>query len=446
MMDIFYFFVLVLNSTSLFSFVAPQLGVSIGDVSLVLFGVNVVYLFVRFKHSAAILYRGGMGKWLLIMVLWPFFTLLYSPSLDIREIGLRLYCFSLFFGSVVYSVVKGLPAMRRMFALSLVITFIGMALSVARPGYFEAVALISNGDVDQMGRPFGFFMEPNRLAHSLFFLFMAWFALWKKRDILKEVLALLMFLLAMLSTGSRTGMLIAVLLIALIFAPSPGFALDRKRVMKLTLFAVCCFVGLIGANYYLSNIGNTGERRQFDLVDRMKTLLQFKLTTEARVVDDTSVRARLDAQKEYMRYIMEHPIAGNGFGMAANLYQTGKIYKTAHSEALTRAMEYGVLYPIAFVLLMIHFCLKAGGRIAEKSFGTNSVIQFGVIVVLLFIGNGDLFDNRTFYIVWGMLFASVHFPQNAFGEFRKADAVCDEVDREPAIVPFPSPVNADVDV
>ena len=112
MIDKVFFVVLVLNTTGLFLFLAPQFGMLIGHVSLALLVLNIFYLVVKARRSTRLFLRGGIGGWLFVLLLWPLFTLLYAPSLEIREIGLLLYCLSLFLGAVVYTVANGLPAMH----------------------------------------------------------------------------------------------------------------------------------------------------------------------------------------------------------------------------------------------------------------------------------------------------------------------------------------------
>ena len=50
----------------------------------------------------------------------------------------------------------------------------------------------------------------------------------------------------------------------------------------------------------------------------------------------------------------------------------------------------------------------------EKVFGTNSVGQFVVVLLFLFVVSGGTLDNRAFYVVWGMIFAAVYCPRYVF--------------------------------
>lgn len=414
MIDCIFFIVLVLNATGLFRFVAPQLGVSIGQVSLGLLMLNAYYLIAKARYSMPIFLRAGKGGWLFVFLFWPLLTLLYAPSFEIREIGLLLYYLTLFFGAAVYTVSNGLTAMYRVVFVSLILTVIGLVLSMIAPQYFEAVAALAHARVEEMGRPIGFSMQPNKLAINMGFLFIGWFSLWKYKNTLLEIVAILTFLLAMLVTGSRTGMLIAVIIVMLILTYS-----WRKRVrssrylLKISVLIACLAGGILGTSYYLSSIGDSMDRRSGDLLDRMESLLSFKLS-KGGVLKDKSVRERLETQLVYISLIKDKPLHGHGFTADVFYNKNGTIFRSSHSTLLTCAMEYGVLYPFVFGLLMLCFYRKRSRCDAESVFGTNSIVQFILILLFLFVINGFLLNARTFYVVLGMFFAVVYCPRYVF--------------------------------
>ncbi len=414
MIDKLFFVVLVLNATSLFAFLAPQVGVTIGTISLALLAFNIYYLIVKTRHSVPLFLRGGMGWWLFVLVLWPLCTVVYAPSVNIREIGLLLYYFSLFFGAVVYTVANGMPAMHRMLSVSLAIAIVGMALSMVMPGYFESVALLATGRTEFLGRPFGFFMQPNILAQGLVLLFIGWFSLWQRKNGLSEVVAILAFLLVMLLTGSRLGILIAVITVTIGLTYSWRKRLRSGRyLLKICFLTVCLVGGVTGTRHYLSIAGNSVTRGQFDLFDRMETMLSFNLAEGSIIEDDTSVQMRFLAQAVYLSLVMEKPLLGHGFGSDTYYYENGFILVSAHSQALTCAMEYGVLYPFLFGLLMLQLYRKRSRRGVESVFQTNSISQF-VAVVLFSFALGSYLDLRTFYVILGMFFAAVYCPHLLF--------------------------------
>lgn len=414
MINKLFFIVLILNATSLFAFLAPQFGVTIGTISLVLLALNVYYLIVKIRYFVPLFLRGGMGGWLFVLVLWPLCTVVYAPSFNIREIGLTLYYFSLFFGTVVYTVANGLPAIHRVMSISLIISVVGMALSMLMLDYFEAVALLAAGSTEFEERPFGFFMQPNILAQGLGILFIGWFSLLQRKNGLSEVVAILAFLLVMLLTGSRLGILIAVITVTVSLAYSWRKRLRSKRyLLKICLLTICLAGGVIGTRHYLSIVGNSVNRREYDLIDRMETMLSFKLSKDGSLKNDASIKKRFATQAIYVSLINEKPLLGHGFGSDTYYLENGSISLSAHSDALTHAMEYGVLYVFVFALLMLQLYWQRNRRGVERVFQTNSISQFVAVVMFLFVV-GSFLNLRTFYVVFGMFFAAVYCPHLLF--------------------------------
>ncbi len=429
MIDKLFFVVLVLNATGLFSFVAPQLGVSIGQVSLGLLMLNVFYLVVKSKHTTPLLFRGESVRWLLVLVLWPLSTVAYAPSIEIRMIGLLLYHFSIFFGAVVYTIANGLPAMYRVLSVSLIITIIGLVLSMLMPGYFEAVAALGRHKTDYMGRAFGFSMQPNSLAVSIGFLFLAWFALWKGKNAMLEVGAILAFLLVMLLTGSRTGMLVGALTVTLHLAYQwrmwlKGKSNFRYPHLKTLALSICIIGGVVGTRVHLGSLGENAGRSEGDLIDRMDALLRGRLSFRGNVMDDVSVQERFGAQEAYWSLIAERPVLGHGFGSDAYYRENGFISTSAHSDALTCAMEYGALYPFVFGLMVFQLYRNHNRRDMEGVLRTNSICQIVAVIMFLFTIAGGLAFNRTFYVVLGGIFAAICFPRYVFSCDENTGRIC----------------------
>ena len=419
--DKLFFIILVLSSTGIFRFLAPPLDVltprvkiNVSDITAVLFLANIWYLTIRAEYIAPLL-RAGLGRWGLVMVIWPVATVIYAPAFDLREFGLVLYLWSLLSASAVYTLANGLRSYYHLMLVCLVVTAIGFVLSMISPHYFEAVAQLTEGRIKFQGRSFGFFMQPNRAACALCFLFISWFAMCPFKNTPREAIAVLLFLALMLLTGSRTGAVVAGLTVALIIMHSWQHSRTKGgSLQKVAAIALCLIVGQVGLSYY-STVNNSMEARtDADLVTRMATLLSFKLTSAESVVEDKSVQERVDAQAVYWELIRERPFLGHGLGTEAHYMMNGPLFLTAHSDAITSAMQYGVLYPLVFGWLVLQFYRKSQSRSAEAAFETNSILQLAFVTLLIFTINGGLLQTRTFYVVWGMFFAAVGCPRLAF--------------------------------
>jgi O-antigen ligase len=406
-----FFVVLVLNVTGLFSFVAPPLGVSIGQVSLVLLGISLLYLVSKARDSATILLRGGVGGWLFLLLIWPLGTVLYAPALEARDVGLQLYFFTLFLGAIVYASTNGLVAMRRVLSLSLAITIVGLVLSMLAPTYFAGVAELAGAtDYPKEVRATGFFLQPNSLALNMGFLFIGWAALGRRKNALLEVAAILGIVVAMLLTGSRTGVLVVVIVSALTMMSwlRKGMASGRF-LLKVGLLVLGLVVGAIGMEYYMSQTETHGLPRD-DLIGRIRLLYELKLSEGQSFFQDKSVQQRLGAQAVYWQLIKQKPLLGHGLGSETYYLENGPIRLTAHSDAIALAMKYGVLYPVVFVLLLLLLYKRRARRGVSGTFHTSSVGQFVVVSALLF-AISTIADLHVFYVVLGMFFAAVRYPE-----------------------------------
>ncbi|MCF8095113.1 MAG: O-antigen ligase family protein [Desulfobacteraceae bacterium] len=418
-LDKFFFIFLILNATGLFRFIAPVLGVRIKYVSLAILLFNCLYLVARSKHVFPFLLHGWRTPLLAFMLLiWPFLTILYAPAFDLREVGLQLYFFTLFTATVIYIRLNGLTAMYHMLTLSLVITVIGMSLSMMAPQLFEPVANLANTRAVQQGRPIGFFMQPNRLVLSLCLLFVAWFALSPRKTVIKETAAVIVFLGLVLLTGSRAGVLVGAGIVSiLLFHNWPKRILQGRLIITGTLVVVCVAIGVIGLRIYLTSISGEAVRySNFDLLARIESIASFKFVQGDNITDDKSLKQRFSAQAKYMEYICQKPILGYGFH--SSLYYRKKEERfslSAHSQALTYAFEYGVFYPAVLFFLMASFYWKRGRRFIQHNLNTNCISQFVAVILVLFVYT-SVMEHRVFYIVLGLFWAILQYQKPLFAQ------------------------------
>jgi O-antigen ligase len=284
-------------------------------------------------------------------------------------------------------------------------------LNLVAPQYFEAVSYIAGAEVLKEGRVCGFILQPNQLALSLEFMFIAWFMLWGRKRIWLEAAAILLFMLLILLTGSRTGMVSAAIIIIFILMPERR-VISRRYLMKLGTLMFALVAGIVVMKFYLAQINYT-DVQEDDLINRMELMLNFKLSNEDNITNIGSVQNRMDAQAFYWSLFKERPLFGYGFGAEAYYKETGNIFLSAHSDALKNAMEYGFMYPAAFCLLLVLLYRRKSRREIESFFKVNSVGQFAFLTILLF-SMGSIMDTRTFYVILGMFFAVVYCPKSVF--------------------------------
>jgi O-antigen ligase/polysaccharide polymerase Wzy-like membrane protein len=418
MLDKLFFISLVLSVTGLFRFVAPQLGTSIGQVSMALLAFNLLYLANRLSYLEKIFRK--LLPWLILLLAWPMMAMTYAPAIEVRQLGILLNGFVLFAGTAVYTMSKGTSAIYRVFRVALVATFFGIILNLAMPDYFENVALLADARVTYLNRPGGFFMQPNDLAIGLTLIFIGWLAYAKRNTIYFEPVAILVFLGFLLLTGSRAGMIVGVLIVALHFGfqwRSTLFRVQRVRKFstRLAIFIVLIILGMTGMKIFIETYRDMLDVQQGGLIERISNMLEFRLGEEGvGVAEGGSVRDRFEAQWAYWEKIKERPILGHGFGSEALYLDSGELFLSAHSTIISMTMQYGVFYPMIVLLLLARLLFKPNRKNVEKVLGTNTIIQFLSVTLILLAFSGGLFDRRAFLVTLGMLFAVCNFPSYIF--------------------------------
>jgi len=422
-LDKLFFISLVLSMTGLFRFLAPQLGTSIAQISLALLAFNLFYLVNRLSYLQRIFPK--MLPWFVLLLVWPLVTVTYAPTIEVRQIGIAISRFTLFAGAAVYFISSGPPAIYRVFLVSLVVTAIGIVLNMAIPEYFEAVALLSDARVTSMNRPGGFFMQPNTLAIGMAFMLIGWLAFAKRNTVFFEPMAVLVFVGFQLLTGSRAGLILALLIVALHFGFQWRSTLSRSRrvrkfLIRMTIFAASIFFGLIGMKLFVAFYGGIVEVLPGGLIDRMSNMLEFRLHDDRVATSESfSILDRFEAQKLYWELIKERPFFGHGFEAQVEYLNNGFLYKSAHSTVLSVVMMYGVFYPLFFLALLARLFFNPNRKMVEVALGTNTIVQFLAVALILFLYSGDLFGRYTFMSVFGVVFVVSSFPSFIFRKHAK---------------------------
>jgi len=410
MLDRLFFISLLLNATGLFRFIAPQLGVSIGVVSSVILGFNCFYIAVRLAITHKALAQMSALRWLVLLIIWPLITSLWAPVFDLRQAGLQFYYFTLMLGTLVYVRRNGLKPIYIMTSVSIIITIIGMPVSLMAPQHFAPVAELANARAFEMGRPVGFFMQPNRLAMSLALLFLVWFGLWRRRTVLREAIALLVFLAAEMGTGSRMGVLLAIGVCGLVLLYRWPERMARGRFfIRWFLIAFLLVISVLGFRSYLSFEADPSHRRDGDLVSRIDSMLSLDFSPQGSLLKDQSLNTRWRAQQQFLQMILHRPLSGYGLGAESLYVRSGTFSASAHSQMLSQAFEYGCFYPLYFFFALFMLYSNRNRKWIQTALGTNYITQYVAICVLLY-AYGPLTAGRVFYITLGLSVGLLDYP------------------------------------
>jgi O-antigen ligase len=267
-----------------------------------------------------------------------------------------------------------------------------------------------------MGRAGGFFLQPNALAIGLAFLFVGWLALAKRGTVLREPIAILAFLGAELLTGSRTGIVLGICIVGLHLAyqwraKRLRSAKARRLPVRLAILVVCVICSMVAATVFVDSDLDQIGHAEFDLMDRVSALLRFRLSAEGtELLQDPSLQARLHAQDVYWRLIGERPILGHGFGAETTYRASGDILMSSHSTMLAVTMECGIGYALLFFALLMFLLFSRHRGPVQHALGTNTVTQFVLVTLLVFVAAGNMFEQRGFFVVLGVVFTVVRYP------------------------------------
>jgi len=426
MLDKMFLFVLLLNLTGLFAFVAPQFGVGIATVSLVLFALNCLYITVNHKVALRIFRKKHTFYWLIFLVFWPLLATIYAPAINFREIVLQMYYFTLLLATAVYLLRKGFKSFHRIVAVAVAVTIFGLILSMFTEAFFQPVASITDNALRYEGRAYGFFIQPNEAAINFVLLFIVWFSGLRKTKMSTVFLSLFGLLVLVILTGSRGGFVVAVATIFLMFinksvrAVKPFKILISPKSIITFLLVFGCFLACIPLllNFLAENLPRSADN--FSVVNRIEAMSQMKLA-EKDYRGKSTVAGRLEVFKRYSAMICERPILGNGFGSITILQSKGVLGLSAHNQYLEIAFETGIFRLVFYLFLLIYIYMDKKRKRIEQFLHTNSYAQLLTVVAFAGMVSNMVLDSRVLYCALGCFIAMLISPQtitsdNVIGE------------------------------
>ena len=81
---------------------------------------------------------------------------------------------------------------------------------------------------------------------------------------------------------------------------------------------------------------------------------------------------------------------------------------------LTMAMESGIIASLVFFLMILGIFFNRHRKSVEGLLGTNTIWQFTIVILVLFVAAGNLLDRRIFFVVLGTVFTMVNLPWKVF--------------------------------
>jgi hypothetical protein len=353
MADLVLRLVLLLSMTSVFRFAAPLLGAGIGLVSALSLFVLAAYVLVRLRAIRELFRSRLFLAWTVLLLIWPISTLAYSPAPAGRGGGLQVLYWLLFATAGVLVYRRGWNALRRVAGWSLLVSLVGLLASLMSPELFASTALLAGESPGHEGRAFGFFLQPNRAATSILVLGIVWNAAIGGHSLGRGVVRSLLVLLGVTLTGSRGGIVVAVVICGMMIADSGlGNArmMGRRVSLAVRLSLVMFLSAVVFGSFWYSLSTASSSLADSGLQRRVEFLLSAP-SAEA-FLDDASVSARLVYQAQYLDRIRRRPLEGFGLGAANYFGESGELLNSSHNLFIETSFDFGVLYGLALLITM----------------------------------------------------------------------------------------------
>jgi O-antigen ligase len=227
---------------------------------------------------------------------------------------------------------------------------------VAFDWFFQGVTL-TQADVDfdwGVKRAWGLRLQPNYLASELCMMLPV--ALLVRQNMSARLGLMIVTAFGVMLTGSRGGMIICVLVIAVTALnylwnhPRNADFLKAGLVWSPPL-ALCLLI-------YISLFGI--EDQISGLIERFAELLQMLSGGAEKLAasSDDSLQARTILRDQVMQAFWRKPLFGYGCGGMRTLWEEGTLSRVTHNTFHYYMLDYGILYLVGFALLLLSLIWK----------------------------------------------------------------------------------------
>jgi len=397
--DLAFGLVFFLTITDLYRLIAPWAGLgSLAPLTGIFTLVSVGYALHYWRDTRLPLSR--LIGWTTFVLLIPLGSLAYSPAPSFRDMALQVLYFSLLWSGKVFFSRASTGFLRGILLdAALVAGYVGVVLSILDPSLFAGIAETTEDTTNFLGRGFGFYLQPNVCAASLTLLFFLWLFARKPRGLFRITFTLA-YLLAILLTGSRGGMVMSVFLVAshvLLAGPSWDMPVLGGRFVRFVVAGGVGIVLVVGAVFDVAPGLVPGGLDE--TLYRIRSLAEYRdLAT-----GDKSVQGRLQVQQAYFPLIAERPFLGYGLGSSAAMRERRVLERPSHNMFIEYTFMYGLTGIVIWILVIgmtWEDCLALRWTEHHKV----HLLLFGVLFCACMVSNTVL-SNRVLYCVLGWVLA-----------------------------------------
>lgn len=353
---------------------------------------------------------------LILFVLYPIFTFLYSPYKDLMELCKHIF-YSMLMLYAMLLIIKGdSDQIGKLCLWALIITAIGGLLSVYAPQYFNEFATnrISRNSGEMLqnceyttswGRAYGFQFQSNAFALSLMWSMFGFIYLFQSKSVITKIMTIFFCGFIIILSGSRSGLLAYMTICFLFLCHSyfQGVYLKNGQIENGTrtvaIFLISGILALIF--FFVLKPMLFPNEQMYTFIGAETPLTRIINFFGGGIAEDRSVASRLSIQMEYLKYIFNCGLpAIIGFGYASIDYfiVSGKFELIPHNMFVHMLVEYGVFFMAVFAFLLAKgtLSIKRIQNMPERFYA------FDFIVVLFVSGMcGILFKTPVIPIMLG---------------------------------------------
>ncbi len=333
------------------------------------------------KINSGFIYTNIAG----VLITLVFYLLLYISGRYIDtaalndELGITLFYAVCFISLICLSRSQVFPFAKMLLLWLLIVALVLNLIdfTTGNPDIFSSI----------VGRASGLYVNPNIAGLVLAISYVL-----VHKDILKSfrLILFVLFVLAMLSTASRAGLLYLALIVFYLLVSGYFFIWTKKAffINAVIMLSVLIFWASIqqGTNQIMAEISDVS--RVFET--RFSNFVQIMQGDESSL--DREEDTRFTLLIGHARLYLENPVLGNGLGFSRSQVLTG--FKDAsHNVYLHLLNEYGIIG----LLFYLYFIYKSLGGEVLKPHNTN--FEPHLLLLIVFLGGFFSHNLNRFYSV-----------------------------------------------
>lgn len=414
------------NLTNLFIFAGAWVGVSLTVVGGMILLLNFGYMFVERRTLAGLLRQPIVVCLIILLFVWPVLwaigPMFHGYGLK-REIILQLLFISLTLSTAVFVIRNSYATVRRLVILCFIVTVMGMLAQLLLPSLFYRVASSAalTGEVFSYGRIAGFYVNPNNAARFIILMYILIMMSPRSVSVPHMAFYALATAGAVLLTGSRSSLLIMMVVLLAVLGLRFAFPFLRSKFsvkperLALALGAVLGMTILlvvatpIASKYVLENT-EMGTKKN------MAKRLEFFGSGYGGLYDNLQEEAlgRWSTVEPYLDGFSESWFFGRGMAGYRVYRNENYIPLTPHNTIFALWLDFGVFYIVAGFGVIIYMVSSRRMREVEQHVG----LFFSPILFICLMGVAFTFDSlflqRAFYVVIGIVVALYCSPRGWF--------------------------------